>query len=214
MADPLRLAASVIAGRDGERGLELLVLERGPEHRFLPGYVAFPGGAVDENDASLAERWFGDRDHSLRAAAVREFAEELGLALTSRGLVGAAGPDAIRQVDDDPPPPDALVEIAHWVAPAQVPVRFDARYYAVVSPEDLEPTPDGREAAHAWWAEPTRILEGWRSGRRKLFWPTYYTLRKLSECASAKELLELRIHTREPDDSELRSLPRSTFWQD
>ena len=43
VVDELRLAASVVAGRDGAGGLELLVIERSRSSRFLPGYVAFPG---------------------------------------------------------------------------------------------------------------------------------------------------------------------------
>src|SRR5918992_4677885 len=39
--EPLRKAASAIVGRDGEDGLEVLVLERGSSSRFLAGYVAF-----------------------------------------------------------------------------------------------------------------------------------------------------------------------------
>ena len=57
MTDEIRRAASLLAGRDGETGLELLVLERSAGSRFLPGYVAFPGGSVDEDDA---ERRMGE----------------------------------------------------------------------------------------------------------------------------------------------------------
>ena len=46
--DPIREAASAVVARDGEEGLEVLVLERGASSRFLPGYVAFPGGSTDE----------------------------------------------------------------------------------------------------------------------------------------------------------------------
>ena len=62
VVDELRLAASVIAGRDGSAGLELLVIERSRSSRFLPGYVAFPGGATDPGDADLAVEWFGTAD--------------------------------------------------------------------------------------------------------------------------------------------------------
>ena len=67
MADEIRLAASVIAGRDGSGGLELLVIERSRSSRFLPGYVAFPGGATDGGDAALALEWFGTEDEISRA---------------------------------------------------------------------------------------------------------------------------------------------------
>jgi len=62
VVDEIRTAASVIAGRDGAGGLELLVIERSRSSRFLPGYVAFPGGATDPGDADLAVEWFGTAD--------------------------------------------------------------------------------------------------------------------------------------------------------
>ena len=70
---PIRRAASVVCVRaDGDGEPEVLVVRRSPESRFLPGYVAFPGGAVDAGDAAHAERWFGDPALAPRAAAVRE----------------------------------------------------------------------------------------------------------------------------------------------
>lgn len=61
-----RQAASLILVRDGERGLELLLVRRNPEQRFMGGFWVFPGGALDSGE-----------DH--RAAAVRELAEEAGV---------------------------------------------------------------------------------------------------------------------------------------
>ena len=211
VGEPIRTAASVIAGRDGERGLELLVLERGASNRFLPGYVAFPGGSTDSGDVALAERWFGSAKEAARACAVRELLEEVGLALTAGGLSQANG----RSLESlgQPPGRDRLIEVAHWVAPARVPVRFDARYFAVEAPGGLRAIPDGGETAKAWWASPEELLGDWRAERRKLYWPTLYTMREIASCANVAELLELRIDTREPDPEELELLPRSTFWQ-
>ena len=58
------------------------MLRRGRESRFLPGYVVFPGGAVDAGDPERAARWFGTPNEAARAAAVRELAEEAGLVVT------------------------------------------------------------------------------------------------------------------------------------
>jgi 8-oxo-dGTP pyrophosphatase MutT (NUDIX family) len=209
----IRKAASVIVARDGDVGLEVLVLERAASTRFLPGYVAFPGGATDETDVALAERWFGTPGESARACAVRELLEEVGLALTSDGLVESRD----RSVDSlapSPPRVEQLREVARWVAPPQVPVRFDARYFAVGAPVGLRAVPDGGETADAWWAPPRRLLEDWTAGRRTLFWPTYFTLREIAPCAGVAELVAMRIETREPDEGELQRLPRSTFWQE
>ncbi len=211
MADQIRKAASLIAVRDAPTGPQILVLERGPGSRFLPGYVAFPGGAIDELDSQLALRWFGDRDESARAASIRELVEEAGLAVTGSGLVESLS-DA--PIDGSPPSADQLPQIAHWIAPERVPVRFDARLFAVASDAGLTPTPDGGETAAAWWVSPTELMDQWEAGQRKLYWPTYFTMINFAPCADAAQLMALRFDTREPTDEEIARLPRSVFEQD
>jgi 8-oxo-dGTP pyrophosphatase MutT (NUDIX family) len=209
--EEIREAASAVVARDGADGLEVLVLERGGTTRFLPGYVAFPGGSTDEEDRDLGRRWFGTAGEAPRACAVRELVEEVSLALTAGGLVSA---DGLEVVDREPPEAGQLSELAHWVAPPRVPVRFDARYFAVRASPGVEPRPDGGETADAWWVSPGRLLEDWAEGRRLLYWPTFFTVSEIAACRSVDDVFALSIVTREPDDDELERLPRSTFWQD
>ncbi len=155
----------MIAVRDADDGPEVLVLERSSGSRFLPGYVVFPGGAVDAGDEGLAQAWFGSAAEAARAAAVRELAEEAGLALTATGLALADPGDPMAALAASPPNRDQLAEVAHWVAPEEVPVRFDARYYAVASPLGLDPVPDGQEAVQrvvGGAARPARRVGGRR----------------------------------------------------
>jgi len=210
---PLRRAASAIVGRDGDDELEVLVLERGSSSRFLAGYVAFPGGSTDDVDARLSHAWFGSTDEVDRACAVRELLEEVGLALTSSGLREANG-RGLETISTSPPKAEQLREVAHWVAPPEVPTRFDARFFAVRADHALRPEADGVEASDVWWTSPRALLEEWRTGRRKLYWPTYYTVLAISACARVSDLLELHIATREPLADEIERLPRSIFWQD
>jgi 8-oxo-dGTP pyrophosphatase MutT (NUDIX family) len=63
-----RQAATVIVLRGGDERLEVLLVRRNPQARFMGGAWVFPGGAVD-----------GDEDH--RVAGVREVAEEAGVEL-------------------------------------------------------------------------------------------------------------------------------------
>jgi 8-oxo-dGTP pyrophosphatase MutT (NUDIX family) len=72
---PARPAASAILVRDGDEGLEVLLVQRNPEQKFMGGAWVFPGGAVQEDDADPA------------AAALRELDEEAGIRL--------AGTDAL-----------------------------------------------------------------------------------------------------------------------
>ena len=64
-----REAASAILLRDGERGLEVLLVQRNPEQRFMGGAWVFPGGAVHADDADPV------------ATARREVEEEAGIEL-------------------------------------------------------------------------------------------------------------------------------------
>jgi ribonuclease/clavin/mitogillin len=191
--------------------LEVLVLERAATSRFLPGYVAFPGGSIEPEDAGLGLRWFGSDQESRRACVVRELVEECGLAITGGGVIRSESLDPVHVT---PPHPGSIVEIAHWVAPASVPVRFDARYFAVEVLVGIDPRPDEVETTATWWATVAELLDDWETQRRKLYWPTYFTMRALASCASVADLLALRLDTREPDDQELEWLHRSTFFQE
>jgi 8-oxo-dGTP pyrophosphatase MutT (NUDIX family) len=63
-----RPAASVIVVRGGADALELLLVRRSPEARFMGGVWVFPGGAVDPGEDE-------------RGAAVRELREEASIEL-------------------------------------------------------------------------------------------------------------------------------------
>ena len=214
VSDAIRQAASVVLARATDDGPEVLVLERGPDHRFLPGYVAFPGGAVDDDDRDLASRWFGSERETARAAAVRELAEETGLAVTGAGVIEPSEQGPIELVHRNPPTVEQLAEICHWVAPKEVPVRFDARYFAVATVGEPTPRVDGSEATCAWWISPVALLEAWAREERRLYWPTWYTVGQLAGCPDVESLLACRFQTREPDASDLARLPRSVFRQD
>src|SRR5450631_3043189 len=95
-----RLAATVILLRGGTDALEVLLVQRNPQSRFMAGAWVFPGGAVDRAE--------GCGDHALRAAALRELNEEAGVALTS---------------------PDELVAFSRWITPAAVKIRYDTWFF-------------------------------------------------------------------------------------
>lgn len=175
-------------------------MRRSSKHRFLPGFVVFPGGAVDADDAARAERWFGDPGEASRAAAVRELAEEAGLLPTAGGLVTAAeAPDDPASFPGGPPARESLPQISHWIAPEEVPVRFDARFFGVEAPRDLDPRPDGGEAVHAWWARPFDLLEANMSGGCLLYWPTMKVLEGLERCGTVAEVLAADFPQIEPE---------------
>jgi 8-oxo-dGTP pyrophosphatase MutT (NUDIX family) len=70
-----RPAASIILLRDARDGLEVLLVRRNPEQRFMGGAWVFPGGAVQDEDESHA------------ATALRELEEEAGLRIEDESEV-------------------------------------------------------------------------------------------------------------------------------
>lgn len=108
---PARPASTVILMRDGSQGPEVYLLRRHSGMAFAAGMSVFPGGRVDEADASIADSWSGPSPSWLAsrlgcteemavayaAAAVRETFEESGVLLAGAardGLVAdTTGPD-------------------------------------------------------------------------------------------------------------------------
>jgi 8-oxo-dGTP pyrophosphatase MutT (NUDIX family) len=159
-----RPAATVIllrrGGKHAERGLEILLVQRNPEARFMPGVWVFPGGAVDPAD--------GDGEEAHRAAAVRELAEEAAIEVAA----------------------EELVAYSRWITPKVVPIRFDTRFYLALAPAHSPPEPDGSETVDAGWFNPQKALERHRDGELDLVFPTIKHLESLTGFANAAEALE------------------------
>jgi 8-oxo-dGTP pyrophosphatase MutT (NUDIX family) len=159
-----RPAATVIllrrGGKHAERALEVLLVQRNPEARFMPGVWVFPGGSVDAED--------GDGEEAHRAAAARELAEEAGIELAE----------------------EELVAYSRWITPRVVPIRFDTRFYLALAPAHSPPKPDGSETVDAGWFGPQDALERHRAGELPLVFPTIKHLESLVGFANAAEALE------------------------
>jgi 8-oxo-dGTP pyrophosphatase MutT (NUDIX family) len=147
-------------GKHAERGLQVLLVRRNPEARFMPGVWVFPGGAVDPGD--------GEGEAAHRAAAVRELGEEAGIEL----------------------PADDLIAYSRWITPKVVPIRFDTRFYLALAPAHSPPRPDGSETVDAGWFEPQAALDSHRAGELPLVFPTLKHLESLVGYANAAETLE------------------------
>ena len=156
-----RPAATVIVLRGDAAGLEVLLVERNPEARFMGGAWVFPGGAVDRDE--------GHGEDALRAAAIRELSEEAGISLAS---------------------PEALIPFSRWITPPQVKIRFDTWFYLAALPPGAEPRVDGAEVVDARWYRPSAALAAGVRGELLLVFPTIKHLEQLSRFGSADELLE------------------------
>jgi 8-oxo-dGTP pyrophosphatase MutT (NUDIX family) len=172
-----RQAASVIVLRGGSAVLEVLLLRRNPEARFMGGAWVFPGGAVDACDVAEGERDEGASrlagetafDAAHRAAAVREVAEEAGLVLAD---------------------PAALIKFSRWITPAEITTRFDTHFFLAPAPPGQEPRADGEEMVDLGWHTPAGALTARARGELDLVFPTIKHLEQLAAFATADALLE------------------------
>jgi len=122
-----RPAASLLVVRQGEAGVSLLMARRAGHHRFMPGVLVFPGGAVDEADhhtkearplkpavRARLERFTGPSlANALAHAAARELTEEVGLSL------------------GEPPDLSELDLLCRAITPPDRSMRFDAFFFLV-----------------------------------------------------------------------------------
>jgi len=169
-----RPAASVVllrrGGRHSQRALEVLMLRRSEEAKFMPGVWVFPGGSLDAAD--------GAEEAGLRACAMRELAEEAGIELD-------AG--------------EELVPFSRWITPEVIATRFDAWFFLALAPAHTPPEADGIETTEARWFEPAAALAAQEAGELVLSFPTQTQLRWLSEFRTSDEAMTAyREQTLEP----------------
>ncbi len=160
-----RPSASVVllrrGGKHKDRALEVLLLKRSEEARFMPGVWVFPGGGVDPED--------GAGEGGYRACAVRELHEEAGIAL---------------------PPEEELVLFSRWITPEVVSRRFDAWFFLALAPAHTPPEPDGVETTEAAWYEPRAALDAQKAGELALAFPTISQLEALLPYRTSDEAIE------------------------
>ncbi|MGH8913836.1 MAG: NUDIX hydrolase [Acidimicrobiia bacterium] len=190
-----RPAATTILLRDTRHGgIEVLMVRRSP-NGFFGGLTVFPGGAVDPEDHSqLAEAVVpgagADRIH--RVAALRELAEETGIALTDGGMLPAPsgrGIELFRSMHRAGLRLDAsaLTVVSRWVTPESAPKRFDTMFYVARAVDAPEIQLDTSELVEHMWVAPSLALDRYDSGSLKMFHPTIAHLRWLRECSSVDD---------------------------
>ncbi|HEX5609444.1 MAG TPA: NUDIX hydrolase [Solirubrobacterales bacterium] len=165
-----RPAASIVllrrGGKHSQRALEVLLLKRTEEAKFMPGLWVFPGGSVDAADGEGEGE--GEGDAGYRACALRELTEETAIEL---------------------PADEELVPFSRWITPAIISRRFDAWFYLALAPAHSPPQPDGVEIVAADWFEPAAALAANEAGELPLAFPTRSQLETLSGFANSDEAI-------------------------
>lgn len=164
-------AATVVPIRDGEHGLEVLMLRRNAKGTFA-GMWVFPGGRVDPADHDAS----GDDAGAARRAATREALEEADLVFD----------------------PADLLPYSHWTPPEGPGRRFPTWFFLAAVREAVEITVDGREIHEHAWVSPTEAIRRRDAGEVQLAPPTWMTLNELGRMAGVDEALST-VASREPE---------------
>src|SRR5919204_1811809 len=159
-----RSAATVVLAR-GRKPFEVLLMRRPGGAEFAPGAYVFPGGSVHREDRSFPDQ--------IRAAAVRELFEEVGVLLARRrgrfvrdadcGRLrdrlsrGAAFPAALAELGLEPAF-DRLAYFARWVTPKPLRRRFDTRFFLCRLPAGQAIHPEPGEVEEWLWIAPSAAL--------------------------------------------------------
>jgi recombination protein RecT len=191
-----RPSATVLLVR-GREPWELLLMRRPGGADFAPGAYVFPGGTVHADDHASKDE--------IRAAAVRELFEEVGILLARHGkrfaresdsekvrlLIenGNAFAEALRQLGLEPAF-DRLVLFARWVTPALLSRRYDARFFLAHLPPRQVIHPQEGEVTDWLWIQPNDALNS-----RELTL-VYATRTVLESVASAKDSAKLLSQAR------------------
>jgi len=209
-----RRAASVLLLRDGERGLEVLMLRRAErEGDMRSGAVVFPGGMLEAADAQAHARCLGTDDADLSArmslprggldyaiAALREAFEEVNLLLVDGPVemdvlqdwreqmqTGRSGIAPMLEAQGLQLDLRGLVYCSHWLTPPGLPKRFDTRFFAALAPAGQVAQADEGEAQELMWLTPQAALS--RERGLKLMPVTQRTLQDLGRYAKAEHAL-------------------------
>ena len=206
---PLRKAATVLLLRDDAQGLQVLMTRRSERASFAPGAFVFPGGGIDENDASVTAhaQCLSRPDQDALAltqalAAIRESFEELGILLARRADGSAADAQDIRALDRHQPllaqcqarglklAADQVHLLAHWITDRDMPKRFDVPFLVARMPAGQEPVADESEQFEPVWVRPAEALARHEAGTMFMIFPTLRTLQRLQAYASVDAVLQ------------------------
>jgi glyoxylase-like metal-dependent hydrolase (beta-lactamase superfamily II)/8-oxo-dGTP pyrophosphatase MutT (NUDIX family) len=189
-----RDSASVILLREGPGGRETFWVLRGSHLRFSAGFYAFPGGAVDADDAGIPVAGAAPAEARLIVAAAREAFEETGV-LLARGRFDPQRLGELRRalLDEKRSFAQVLGELGasldaalftpagRWITPPFAPIRFDARFFLAQLPEGQAGEVWPGELAAGGWITPRDALAHWAEGKALLHPPIHNALTALAD---------------------------------
>lgn len=191
-----RPSATICLLRDGSQGLEVMMGRRSASAKFMAEAWVFPGGRVDEVDRQrAADLVTGDNEADQLPwilAALRETVEEAGIWLTDPPRTEALGSRDVYDVLDQAGERflAKACYFANWITPVDMPIRYDARFFASVLTDPLEPLPDGEEIDQAAWVRPADAILRAAQHKWLVPFPTHVTLERLAMAKTAESFME------------------------
>ena len=228
-------AATVVPLRDGDSGLEVLLLQRNARGEFGHMWV-FPGGRVDDGDhaGDHADDHADDRDdrttdripsdrntpattRSGRTPSTSTLAdyvrgEPSHMAAARRAAVREAREESGLELDEQ-----RLVTLSFWLPPPVSPRRFATWFFLAPASQGGAIRVDQVEIHDHRWLTPAAAIGARDAGEITLAPPTFMTLWWLSAHAGVEEALE-EAASREPERYETHIAgggqgPAAALWQ-
>jgi 8-oxo-dGTP pyrophosphatase MutT (NUDIX family) len=209
-------AATILMLRNGPTGLEVFMVVRHHQIDFASGALVFPGGKVADGDDEVRDRCTGasdnDTEFALQVGAIREAFEDCGILLArqadSETLISSV---RLAELEHYRKPLakselkigeflkkenltlacDQLHHYAHWITPETMPKRFDTYFYLAEAPADHVAIHDGHESVDSIWISPNAAIEGAKSGKYTIIFPTRLNIAMLAESSSVAEAIEM-----------------------
>ncbi len=161
------LAATVAVLRDGEQGIETLMLKKNSKIAF-GGMWVFPGGRIDPEDYEGGPEQADDEAQfeAARRAAVREAREEASIELQA----------------------NTLQHFSFWLPPPHVSKRFTTWFFAARAGSEAVVIDDG-EITEYEWLNPRHALEKCDAREFELAPPTWVSLHTFKNFSRVDDLL-------------------------
>ncbi|MDP6869627.1 MAG: MBL fold metallo-hydrolase [Candidatus Poseidoniaceae archaeon] len=209
---PPRQSATLMATRDSDEGVEVLLCRRVDSMPSFPGYWVFPGGGISRVDKE-ASSVLGISTHE--CAVLREMVEELGLAPSEGKLISVD--DNFRSMvaedkgnwfplalDGDIPCDNTGIRIiSRRTTPPFAPFRFENVFFHIHASNHDDFSLIGQtEFDNARWARPQTLIEEWKNNDIKIAPPVLTLLMEIDRCLKlmdgSMEKVSIDLEKRKP----------------
>ncbi len=176
--------------RDGEAGLEFLMVRRSSRSSFVPDAFVFPGGTADQQDYTQTPAGWNGRLHEFRATvhpALPSSEPSIG-ERDAFALVHAAVRELSEEADVSISPSDLHV-FSHWITPPTEPRRYNTIFFVARAPLGALATADAYETHDAQWITAGDALVRHKAGELLLVYPTIKHLERIAHITTIDELI-------------------------